>query len=413
MSNATLATAVAAATELAATTLMMATKQMATDAAGAGSHPSNCHTHSPEGDHHGDAAGRNDSDHGGGGGGHKNIEELKLANKCILGITLGLTMVAMGAAIELKDFKVIMRRPIGIGVGLLCQVVLMPLIGFIMALILDMEMPFAIGNLITASCPGGTTSNIYTFWTDGDICLSVIMTTISTLFAMVSMPLNLFIYSRRWTDGAAVIPYTDIVVALICIIGPVAIGMLVRWKSKKWATLIGKPFGLIGMLGIIVSIFIISYINPRIWSSSPKLYLAAFAHLWIGWGLGYGIARMCKQPHKQSRTIAFETGAQHVGLALALIAFSYEDNFPLFLRMIIYPMIFGPFSIIFFTSWTVAFRVYRHFRPEKPEENEDAAEDGTGNSPKSDEEPSEKKTDGADVEKGKEADEEKKQGAGP
>ncbi|XP_785464.3 ileal sodium/bile acid cotransporter [Strongylocentrotus purpuratus] len=315
-------------------------------------------------DHHGDG------DVGTGGGGHKNIEELKLANQCVLGVTLGLTMVAMGAAIDLRDFKIVIRRPIGVLVGLICQVVLMPLIGFIMALVLKFEAPYALGALIVASCPGGTTSNLYTFWSDGDICLSVIMTTISTIVAMGSMPLNLYIYSRRWVSGATVIPYKNIIITLITIIGPVALGMLLRWKSKKWATKIGKPFGSIGMLGIIVSIFITSYINPKIWTSSWKIYVASIAHMWIGWGLGYVIARLFRQPHRQCRTIAFETGAQHVGLALTLIAFSYKNDIQLFLQIIIYPMLFGPFSIISFSAWVGLYKIYRHYRPEETNKTE-------------------------------------------
>lgn len=120
-----------------------------------------------------------------------------------------------------------------------------------------------------------------------------------------------------------------------------------------------QPFGSIGMLGIIVSIFITSYINPKIWTSSWKLYVASIAHMWIGWGLGYAIARLFRQPHRQCRTIAFETGAQHVGLALTLIAFSYKNDIQLFLQIIIYPMLFGPFSIISFSAWVGLYKIYR------------------------------------------------------
>nr|XP_054768170.1 sodium-dependent organic anion transporter-like [Lytechinus pictus] len=132
-------------------------------------------------DHRGDGGHAND-------GGHKNIEELKLANQCVLGITLGLTMVAMGAAIDVKDFKIVLRRPVGVAVGFLCQVVLMPLIGFIMAVVLNLEAPYALGVLIVSSCPGGTTSNLYTFWTNGDICLSAAATITATITATIRPP---------------------------------------------------------------------------------------------------------------------------------------------------------------------------------------------------------------------------------
>ena len=99
--------------------------------------------------------------------------------------------------------------------------------------------------------------------------------------------------------------------------------------------LLAAVWGL-GMLGIIVSIILTSFINPKIWNTSWKLYFANFAHMWIGWSLGYLIARLLRQPHRQSRTIAFETGAQHVGLALALISFSFKDDHEFFLDIILY-----------------------------------------------------------------------------
>lgn len=66
------------------------------------------------------------------------------------------------------------------------------------------------------------------------------MTTISTVITLGSMPLNLYIYGRRWTDRGAVIPYKDIIIALVAFIGPVGLGMLLRWRSTKWGIFVGK-----------------------------------------------------------------------------------------------------------------------------------------------------------------------------
>lgn len=114
------------------------------------------------------------------------------------------------------------------------------------------------------------------------------------------------------------------------------------------------------MLGIITSIIITVFINPNIWASSWKLYVATLLHMWIGWSLGYTLARLLRQPHKQSRTIAFETGLQQIGIAMTLISFSYKDDTELFLGVIVYPMFFGPFSIFSFGSWTLAYKIYRY-----------------------------------------------------
>ncbi|XP_041464096.1 solute carrier family 10 member 6-like [Lytechinus variegatus] len=171
-------------------------------------------------------------------------------------------MIAMGCTIEFKDLKETFRHPAGFFVGMLCQFVLMPLIAFCLGLAFKLETGGALSALILACCPGGTLSNLFTYWVDGDVCLSVCMTSVSTAVAIGMMPLNLFIYTRVWTGDQVVIPYVDIVTTLVSILIPVAFGVFLRWWKKEWTKYITNFGVVLAFLLIIVAWVLFFMLNP-------------------------------------------------------------------------------------------------------------------------------------------------------
>ncbi|XP_041464093.1 ileal sodium/bile acid cotransporter-like [Lytechinus variegatus] len=274
-----------------------------------------------------------------------NIETIKLATKVINIFILAFLMISMGCTIDLKDFKDTFRHPAGFFVGMLCQFVLMPLIAFCLGLAFRLESAGALSLLILACCPGGTLSNLFTYWTEGDVCLSVCMTAVSTAVAIGMMPLNLFIYTRVWTDDKAVIPYVNIVTTLITILIPVVFGVFLRWWKKeltKYVTRVGIIFSFM----CIIAAFALSFIlNPTFLHAVWQLWFCAASLPLLGYFLGYGIAFLLRQPHKKSRTIAFETGSQNVSLAMTLTVVSFANS-PLFFDMLFYPSLYACFIYI-------------------------------------------------------------------
>ncbi|XP_071845811.1 ileal sodium/bile acid cotransporter-like [Apostichopus japonicus] len=286
------------------------------------------------------------------------IIALKRTNKIILTSLLAFIMVAMGCIVTIENFKVVLRRPVGAFIGFGCQFVILPLTAFTLAHILNLETAFALGMLITASSPGGVTSNLYTYWSDGDVCLSIVMTTVSTTAALGMLPFNLWLYSRSWTDSSqAIIPYKNIVIALILILIPVALGMLIRWKSAKIAGFVTKIGSISGLLAIGINIIINGVVNPKMFTSPWTLWFAAAALPLCGYGLGYTIAWILRQNPKQCRTISFETGAQNVAIALSLIAVTF-DGTPLFNDLMTYPSIFGLTLILEALGLVAMYRIY-------------------------------------------------------
>ncbi|XP_071500302.1 ileal sodium/bile acid cotransporter-like [Diadema antillarum] len=264
---------------------------------------------------------------------------LTLASQITTSMLLVLLMLSMGVAINFKDIKETFRHPAGFFIGMASQFILMPLIGFCLGLALKLEAAGAISVLIVACCPGGTYSNLFTYWTNGDVCLSVSMTTVSTAVAVGMMPLNLFIYARVWTSDSTVIPYMNIFTTLLTILIPAAFGVFLNWWKKEWSTWITRVslilVVLIGIPGIVFPIML----NPNFYKAGWGLWLCSILLPALGFAIGYGFARLLRQPHAKCRAIAFETGSQNVGLAGTLTLLSFADS-PLFLDMLFYPILY-------------------------------------------------------------------------
>ncbi|XP_072049679.1 ileal sodium/bile acid cotransporter-like [Amphiura filiformis] len=268
------------------------------------------------------------------------IDKLKFGNGILITCILVLIMLGMGCVISIKDLKTTCRRPVGVLIGVISQFLVMPLLTFSLAHALQIEPQFAIGMLIIGCSPGGTISNLFTYWTNGDTCLSVVMTTASTIFAFGMMPLNLFIYSRSWTSETSVIPYKDITISLVSIIVPLSFGMLIRYKLKRWAPYVEKISSILSMIGIPIVIILNGIINPRMFTSGWKVWFASVTLPLLGFSIGYGMARLIKQSHTICRTIAFETGVQNVALTITLILLTFPKD-PNFGDLLTFPSLFG------------------------------------------------------------------------
>ncbi|XP_070582200.1 ileal sodium/bile acid cotransporter-like [Ptychodera flava] len=277
------------------------------------------------------------------------IAKLKLANQITLTIICTSMMIGMGCAITLNDIRTILRRPWGVLIGVFCQYGILPLAAFTLAHILKLHPAHAIGMLVVSCSPGGVASNLLTYYLEGDITLSICMTTCSTFLAFGLMPLCLFIYSRQWVDhsGVPAIPYVDIIVALVTILPPVMIGMFIRRKWEKRAGIISRIGGVIGMLGIVLSMIIQSLISTAPFKASIQLWFAACVMPFLGYGLSYLFAFICKMDKRQRRTVGIETGMQNVAVALTVMAMSFKDAGPMVnMFPAIYAMAQSAFTVI-------------------------------------------------------------------
>lgn len=247
--------------------------------------------------------------------------------KIALAVLVIVLMTGMGASLTPEAFKRVAQRPKGVLIGVLSQFGWMPLIAFGLATLLKLDPMTTIGLLIIGSTPGGTTSNLFTYVARADLALSISMTAVSTLVAVLLMPVVLALYVGVTTDNVLTIPYGSIVSTLAVVLVPVLIGMQVRRRNVALAARIERAGSLAGA-GVLV-LLIVSGIarNGEMLLALPGSTLLAAAGLSIiGLLLGYGSATLVGLDRPSRRAVGLETGIQNSPLALGIIVASFPDS---------------------------------------------------------------------------------------
>jgi len=242
-----------------------------------------------------------------------------------LGAVVILLMLGLGAAITIQDFKRaarLWRAPV---TAVLCQFGVMPLIALCLALLLGVTKMQGLSMLVVGCSPGGSTSNLFTYYSRGDLPLSIIATTCSTLLSLVLMPLALLAYSAPFTDETVHIPYASMVLPLGMVIVPVALGMATKHYSSTVASFVEKTASILGMLFILAALIGGIATNLEVFTESWELWVGAFVLMPIGSGFGYLISYCARLPPRACRTVCLETGLQNSTLALTILAFSFQD----------------------------------------------------------------------------------------
>jgi bile acid transporter len=273
-------------------------------------------------------------------------------------------MFGLGASLTPRDFVSALRRPWGLIIGWVTQFGIMPFLAFLLVITVLLQLPIevaapvAIGALLMGSVPAGTTSNIFTYFSKGNLALSVMMTTNSTLWAILMTPLALYVYGTRFMPAGSElqIPIANVVVTLAIMLVPVAIAMVVRRYSAN----IGAVMELMGgMMGIFFILFLIATWVPRNWRlllDTPwQIYFVAIFLGLFGISIAFAIAKAIKLHPMNARTVALETGIQNGPLAIAIVILTFGGH-PQLSQIILVPALYSLFIVIVSTFVTFYFR---------------------------------------------------------
>ncbi|XP_055944472.1 ileal sodium/bile acid cotransporter-like [Argiope bruennichi] len=240
-------------------------------------------------------------------------------------VILVVIMLATGCEITWRSLWKHVKRPIGLCIGIISQFVIVPLSGYLILTATGITGLHATGVLIISCCPGGVLSNTFTYFFEGDLSLSVAMTCSSTIMALCMMPANIWLYGRSFNSENLMIPYQKMALSLISVTSPVAVGMTLRWKYPRIATLITKLGSYCGILIMFVCIIIEVVVFPNMFTGiPPKLYAVILSLPLIGLSLGFSLATLLKQKIQVRKTIAIECGVQNVPISLTIIAMSFS-----------------------------------------------------------------------------------------
>ena len=244
-------------------------------------------------------------------------------------IALALIMLTLGLGLTKSDFTRVIKRPKDFLVGLICQVILLPIIAFILIKILNVQPALALGVMIIAAAPGGVTSNILTKFANGDVALSVSLTAIISLLSILTVPF-IVIKSADLLDInylSKEISMSGISIKMFLVVTlPVLIGMLIRRFAQnfiiKSAALIEK-ISLILFMIVFISIWLEEWENIIMYiSRAGVITLILNVTMMI---LGFYVAKFFASGIEQRRCISLECGLQNGTLAVFVSTQIFND----------------------------------------------------------------------------------------
>lgn len=238
-----------------------------------------------------------------------------------LPIALGIIMFGLGLGLTPSDFVRVGRQPKAAAVALACQLLLLPAICF--ALVLAFQLPplLAVGMMLLAASPGGTTANLYSHLFRGDVALNISLTAINSVIAVVTLPVivNLAVAYFQPGDMKVGLQLTKTLEVFMIVLVPVALGMLVRGLKPGFAQATDKPVR-------IASIVILTLVILGAAASSLDVLLANFQALagivilfcLFSLGIGFAVPRLLKIERPQAIASAFEVGLHNATLAIVI-----------------------------------------------------------------------------------------------
>ena len=268
--------------------------------------------------------------------------EESVVTKVFLPIALAVIMLGMGLSLTTDDFKRVMIYPKAAVLGMLNQLILLPIVAFVYAKIFPLSPELAVGLMILAICPGGVTSNLISHISKGDTALSITLTAISGVITVITIPFILsFSLEHFMAEGEKIslpIGRTILQIFVITII-PILMGMSIRFLAESFADKMGKPVKVLSViffvLVLIAAIFSEKDDLPEMFKQVGIAVLALNVTTML---LGFFTSRMVKLDLSQSITIAIESGIQNGTLAI-VIATSVLNNAQMSITPAIYSLL--------------------------------------------------------------------------
>ena len=240
----------------------------------------------------------------------------KFGGVAVLSLLLGIVMFGMGTTLDLKDFALVLKRPLDVFIGACAQFVIMPGLAYLIASAFNLDPALTAGVVLVGTCPGGTSSNVITFMSKGDVALSVTMTSVSTVLSPILTP---FITYQLIGERIAFDPVGMFWSIVQIVIVPICLGLAVKSFLPKLAATATDYLPAVS--AIVISLIIAGVIavsRDNILRTSGTILLVVILHNCLGYTLGFILARLTGMSWKKAIALSVEVGMQNSGLATGL-----------------------------------------------------------------------------------------------
>ncbi|WP_439888222.1 bile acid:sodium symporter family protein [Pseudomonas sp. MBLB4123] len=238
-----------------------------------------------------------------------------------LPVALGIIMLGLGLSLGIADFARVVKFPRPVLIGLGCQLLLLPLLCFGLTKVFGLAPALAVGLMLLAASPGGTTANLYSHLAHGDVALNITLTAVNSVIAILTMPLivNLALMHFMTGDQAIPLQFGKVLQVFVIVLGPVAVGMWLRSRFPGFAERMQKPVKLVSALFLLL-IIVLAVVKD--WQTfvdyAPLVGGAALTFNLLSLAVGYYVPRLLKLSLRQAIAIGMEIGIHNGTLAIAL-----------------------------------------------------------------------------------------------
>lgn len=238
-----------------------------------------------------------------------------------LPLALAIIMLGLGLSLSPADFRRVIERPRAVIIALVCQALVMPLACFFIASGFGLAPELAVGLMLLAATPGGTTANLYSHVSNGDVALNITLTAVNSLLCLISLPLIVnFSLMHFMGEGRAVpLPFSKVAQVVAVVLIPVAIGMWFRSRQPAASARLERPVKILSavfLAAMIVLVWIKSQTPLREHGAAVGAAVLSFNLLSLA--IGYGVPRLLKLDPRQAIAIGMEIGIHNAALAIAI-----------------------------------------------------------------------------------------------
>ena len=258
-----------------------------------------------------------------------------------LPVALGIIMLGLGLSLTIADFQRVVKYPKVIFIGLFCQMIILPVVCFSIAKGFGLAPELAVGLMLLAASPGGSTANLFSHLANGDVALNISLTAFNSILSILMLPLIVNFSIDYFMESGQVVPlqFKKIIEVFAIVLVPVGIGMIVNAKNPSISIKLEKPVKILSAI-FLVLIIVSAIIKEKahIVEYFQQIGIPALLFNVLSLGIGYFIPRMLRIGKKQAIAIGMEIGI-HNGTMAIFIATTVLNNSVMSIPPAIYSLI--------------------------------------------------------------------------
>ncbi len=232
-------------------------------------------------------------------------------------------MFGMGLTLKLEDFKLVFTRPKDIIIGCVAQFAIMPLLAWLLGVTFRLDAALLAGVVLVGTCPGGTSSNVITYLSGGDVALSVGMTSVNTLLAPILTPAITYLLLRTQVQVDIMSMFLSIIKVVII---PIALGFILNKLFGCLTQKLVKVLPCVSVIAIcLIVASVVSHNAEKILTTGAIVFVVVILHNLLGYACGLGLGKVLRLNVPKCKALSVEIGMQNSGLATSLAGTAFPE----------------------------------------------------------------------------------------